>query len=185
MAETMAPARSSQPTPQPFGFWRGVGSSGLWFAVLVVLLIVGTGCYVLGWNSAQRENVTTKKQLEDLQVQNTDLSKKNNDLQSRIGILEQQARTAQNHLRDVFLAYKTIEINANDSTFVSGAHFSVGLVGPPATDRVNINVNGQQHSAAVGDTIDVGKISASCRVTVSSFDMFKASVTTNCTPANP
>lgn len=185
MAETMAPTRSAQPTPQPFGFWRGFGSSGQWFVLAVVLLIVGTGCYVLGWNSALHENVDTKKQLGELQVQNTDLSKKNNDQQTQIGTLQQQLKAAQNHLRDVFLAYKTIDINANNSTFVSGAHFSVGLVGPPATDRVNINVNGQQHSAAVGDTIDVGKISASCRVTVSSFDMFKASVITNCTPANP
>ena len=50
-------------------------------------------------------------------------------------------------------------------------------------ENVTINVNGNQKTVAVGDSLDVG--ASSCRVEVRSFDMFKATLVTTCTPVKP
>lgn len=73
-----------------------------------------------------------------------------------------------------------IDLDANDTPFVSVASFAVGLVGPPANDKVSINVNGTPHTAAVGDSFDAGI--SNCRVQVKSFDSFNVSLLTSCPP---
>jgi hypothetical protein len=73
-------------------------------------------------------------------------------------------------------------INPNQSLLVADDHLTVGLVGVPGTDSIEINVNGKHQSAAVGDVIHVTPDpSTACDVKVQSFDMFKAQVTASCT----
>ncbi len=185
MAETMEAARTAQPMQRPSGFPARLGSKAQWGALVVVVVIVGFGCYFLGWNSARNDITNLKEQVGKLQGDNQKLTQTNDDQTKQITNLQSQLKTAQSRLDDVFLAYRTIDLSANELTPISTGHFSIGLIGPPSTDKINININGKQQSAAVGDTIDVGTIAASCRVTIKSFDMFKVSVTTNCVPANP
>ena len=73
-----------------------------------------------------------------------------------------------------------IGLDANDTPAVSVASFAVGLVGPPANDKVSINVNGTQHTVAVGDSFDAGI--SNCRVQVKSFDSFNVTLLTSCPP---
>jgi hypothetical protein len=63
---------------------------------------------------------------------------------------------------------------------------TLGLVGPPTNDGINININGKQQLVAAGDVVRLAPDSStSCQVEVQSFDMFKAVVTASCSAAKP
>ena len=46
-------------------------------------------------------------------------------------------------------------INPNQSLLVADGHLTIGLVGSPLTNGINININGKQQCPAVGDVIRV------------------------------
>jgi hypothetical protein len=72
-------------------------------------------------------------------------------------------------------------INPNQSLVVADGHLTIGLVGSPSTDGIEININGTRHLAAVGDAIHVTPDpSTACNVKIQSFDMFKAQFTATC-----
>ena len=80
----------------------------------------------------------------------------------------------------------TYNFTPNKSMIVAGGRLTIGLVGPPTNEGVNININGQQHSAAVGDTINVAvDPTTACQVRVKSFDMFKAVLIASCGSGKP
>ena len=75
----------------------------------------------------------------------------------------------------------TYNINPNQSLTVAGGHLTIGLVGSPTNEYVNININGKQQSAAAGTVVNVAPDpTTSCAVTIQSFDMFKAVVVASC-----
>jgi hypothetical protein len=64
---------------------------------------------------------------------------------------------------------------------VASGRLTVGLIGPPTNESVNININGKQQSAATGDVIKVSlDPSTMCQVRVLSFDMFKVVLNASC-----
>lgn len=72
-------------------------------------------------------------------------------------------------------------INPNQSLLVADGRLTVGLVGVPGTDGIQINVNGKHQTAAVGDVIHVTPDpSTACDVKIQSFDMFRAQFTASC-----
>ena len=72
-------------------------------------------------------------------------------------------------------------INPNQSLVVADGHLTIGLIGVPKTDGIEINVNGKHQLAAVGDVIHVtADPSTACDVKIQSFDMFKAQFTASC-----
>jgi hypothetical protein len=80
----------------------------------------------------------------------------------------------------------TYGVSPNQSLIVADGHLTVGLIGAPANQSVNININGKQRPAAAGDVIDVAPDpSTSCQVRLQSFDMFKAIITATCTAMKP
>jgi hypothetical protein len=75
----------------------------------------------------------------------------------------------------------TYVIKPNQSLIVAGGRLTVGLVGSPSNESVNININGQRQTVAPGDIIDVAvDPPATCQVRVQSFDMFKAILSAMC-----
>jgi hypothetical protein len=80
----------------------------------------------------------------------------------------------------------TYNINPNQSLVVANGRLTVGLVGSPTNDSVNLNINGKTQSAPVGAVItSVLDPSTTCQVGVQSFDMFKAVLTATCAAAKP
>jgi cell division protein FtsL len=72
-------------------------------------------------------------------------------------------------------------INPNQSLIVADGHLTIGLIGVPKTDGIEINVNGKHQTAAVGDVIHVtADPQTACDVKIQSFDMFKAQFTASC-----
>ena len=69
----------------------------------------------------------------------------------------------------------------NQSLVVAGGRVTVGLMGSPTIQGVNVNINGKRQLAAAGDVITVNiDETRNCQVTVQSFDMFKAVLHATC-----
>jgi hypothetical protein len=66
---------------------------------------------------------------------------------------------------------------------VADGQLTIGLVGAPSNDSVNLNINGRQYSVVAGDVINFTlDLSTTCRVMVRSFDVSNAVVNATCTP---
>jgi hypothetical protein len=64
---------------------------------------------------------------------------------------------------------------------LADGRLTLGLIGPPTNERVNININGKQHSTGAGDVINFAlDASTACRVQVQRFDMFRATLNASC-----
>jgi hypothetical protein len=100
---------------------------------------------------------------------------------ANIEALQAKLKQLQATLDAMMPAEHTYNINPNQSLIVAGGHLTIGLVGSPTNEYVNININGKQQSAAAGTVLNVAPDPAtSCAVTIQSFDMFKAIVAASC-----
>jgi alpha-tubulin suppressor-like RCC1 family protein len=151
---------------------------------LIILFIVVVS-YILGWNSGLNgASADYKNEYLELAKKNGQLAQLTSDQKKQIDKLEAQLKTDEVRLDSVMGPVNTFDIKPNETTVVAGGRLTVGLVGSPSTDKININVNGKQQLAAAGDVINVA-LSTNCRVAVTSFEMFKAVITTTCADAHP
>jgi hypothetical protein len=161
---------------------RGRLLRNAWVVVAIFVAVIG---YTVGWQGGVRETTNQfKDENSRLQSDNQRLSKENSSQTMQISSLQSQLKNAQSQLAAVSGPVAVFEITANESMVVAGSHLTIGLVGSPANDKVNINVNGKQQPLAAGDVINAA-VSANCRVELKSFEMFKAVVTTTCADAKP
>ena len=108
------------------------------------------------------------------------------DQTARLDELQAELTSAQAALHAITPSENTYNISPNQSLIVAGGHLTIGLIGSPTNERVNINVNGKQQLAATGDVIQVAlDQSTTCQVGVQSFDMFKAVLTASCAAVKP
>ena len=85
---------------------------------------------------------------------------------------------------EIIPSKNTYNIKPNQSMIVAGGRLTIGLIGPPTNESVNININGKQHSVATGDVIRLTlDPRTTCQVRVQSFDMFKAVLNASCAQA--
>lgn len=150
--------------------------------VSVVLLVFGAiAGYAFGIyssNRAMKSNALTMRQLTDnvqtLERTISSMKEINARIQAEVGRLR-------NTMEEMVPAKDTYEIRPNHSIIVAGGHLTIGLVGSPSNKAINININGKVQSAAAGDVVKIDPDpSTNCRVTIQSFDMFKAAVRANC-----
>lgn len=119
-------------------------------------------------------------------TENQDLAAQVNDDTAKVAALQAKLKIVQDALDAVMPAQNTYNVGPNQSLTVADGHLTIGLVGAPANQGVNININGKQHAAAAGDVIRVTlDPSTTCEVGVHSFDMFKAVLTASCAAAKP
>jgi hypothetical protein len=117
----------------------------------------------------------------------------NRELKSQIAVqsekvnaLKTQLASVQATLEAAIPSENTYNIKPNQSMIVAGGHLTIGLIGSPTNENVNINVNGKQQSVTAGDIINITPDpSTKCQVGVQSFDMFKALITASCTAVKP
>jgi hypothetical protein len=179
MTETRATDRYGPVGPRPRG-WFLPGLRGL------VVLVIATATFTLGWTLGAAKIVQQYKQEnEDLQKINHDLTDAAQQLKDKMDSLNRQLDTAHAQLAAVMGPVSTFSFNGNDSAVVSSGHFKIGLIGSPTGDGVKININGNQRSLVVGDVTKVD-LSTTCRVEVTSFEMFKtAAVAVTCGETKP
>jgi len=152
----------------------------------VLILGVATGGYILGrelhyLNIVARDN-TIQRLRSDIQKLSAEITDQNGNLAA----LQTKLTSVQAALAAIRPLQNTYNVNPNESVIVADGHLTIGLISSPTNERVNINVNGKQQSAAVGDVIHVAvDPSMNCEVRVQSFDMFKAVLNASCAEVKP
>ena len=129
---------------------------------------------------AMQDRDSAIRQLE-VESQRLELERTNQDTQ--VKALQAQVASLEAHLNAIVPSGNMYNINPNQSLLVANGRLTVGLIGSPLINGININVNGKQQFAAVGDVIHVVlDPSTACDVQIQSFDMFKAQFTAACSP---
>ena len=142
------------------------------------------GGYLLGRQLAARPLKTATDLIRQLQPESQKLKTTIIDQNVKLVALQRQLKTVKTTLEAILPSKNAYKINPNQSLIVGDGHLTIGLVGPPKNEHVTININGQQHSAATGDTFKITPDpSTACEVKVQSFDMFNAVLVASCTAA--
>jgi hypothetical protein len=131
--------------------------------------------------SAMQDRDSAIRQLE-LERQELQLEKSSQSVNMKN--MHTEATRLQAQLDAIVPSTDRYNINPNQSLIVADGHLTIGLVGAPGADGIEINVNGMRQSAVVGDVIHVAPDpSTACDVKIQSFDMFKAQFTASCAAA--
>lgn len=149
---------------------------------VVVILGIALGIYLLGRAAANGDVKAAASQIQQLQNENQKLVRKNNSQTATITEQQNKLKTVQAKLDALMPTENTYNLSANQSLIVADGHLTIGLIGSPTNEGVNVNINGKPRMAAVGDIIDVaGDATTNCQIEVQSFDMFKAIIVATCT----
>jgi hypothetical protein len=156
--------------------------TGRWLFLIAIL--VGIGAYVIGLNVGYLDIAGARQVIQQLRADNQKLKTEIADLNATQVALQNRLTTFEAALDEIIPSKNTYNIKPNQSMIVASGRLTVGLVGPPTNDSVNININGKQQSAASGDVIKVTlDPSTTCQVRVQSFDMFKVVLNASCEKA--
>jgi hypothetical protein len=157
-------------------------------ALLVVCLVIIAAVAIFGRfygqhlaYGAMEDRDSAIRQLE-LERQKLELEKSSQ--MSNMKDMHSEAARLQAQLDAIIPSQNRYNINPNQSLVVADGHLTIGLVGAPGPNGVEININGKRQMAVVGDVIHVAPDpSTACSVEIQSFDMFKAQFTASCNTA--
>ena len=153
--------------------------------ILIVLAVAVAG-HIYGRVLAARDVLTRDDTIQLLRTDNQKLEAQVAEQEARLSALQGRLNRAEAALEAIMPSKNTYVISSNQSLIVADGHLTIGMIGSPANEVININVNGQQRAAAAGDVIRLSPDGATnCLVAVQSFNMFKALVTASCAAAKP
>jgi hypothetical protein len=159
---------------------RRIGTS------IVLMLIGALGGFAYRGYADSRDMADSNNLFLQSRIEVRDLKTQIADQKEKFTTLQTKLEGVQAALEAITPSENTYNITPNRSMMVAGGRLTIGLIGSPTNDGVNININGQQHSAAVGDTVSVAIDPATaCQVRVKSFDMFKAVLIASCGAGKP
>jgi hypothetical protein len=153
----------------------------------IALLLVGAlGGFAYRGYADSRDMADSNNLFLQSRIEVRDLKTQIADQKEKFAALRTKLEGVQAALEAITPSENTYNMTPNKSMIVAGGRLTIGLVGSPTNEGVNININGQQHSAAVGDTIKLSVDPATaCQVRVKSFDMFKAVLIASCEAGKP
>jgi cell division protein FtsL len=123
-----------------------------------------------------RDSAIRQLELESQRLQ-LEKSSQNANMQN----MHTEAERLQAQLDAIIPSQNRYTIEPNQSLLLSDGHLTVGLIGAPRDDGIDININGKRYAAVVGDTIHIAPDpSTACDVKIESFNMFKAQLTASC-----
>jgi len=187
VTETIEESHSVQTSPQlsRFSMTRASRSLGV-VAYIVLILGVAIGSYFVGRIGGFREEKAANGRILQLENGTQKLTADNTNQLAEIALLQTQIKNVQAKLAAIMPSENTYNISPNQSMIVADGHLTIGLIGPPMNERVNLNINGKQQSAAAGDIVNIAlDPSTTCQVGVKSFDMFKAVLAASCAAVKP
>lgn len=155
------------------------------FYLLIGLLIGLMIGYVFGTNISSFNSATANDLIQQLRAESQNLKRQVLDQNAKLGETQAKLTSVEAVLNEIMPSENTYSLKPNQSVAAAGGHLSIGLIGSPTNESININVNGKQQPAATGDVIRAEVDSMNCQVRVQSFDMFKAVVTAFCGAAKP
>lgn len=154
-------------------------------AAIVLAVIAGVAVFgrFYGQHLAYGAMQDRDSAIRQLETESQQLELAKTDQDTKVKALQAQVASLQDQLNTVLPSKNLYSINPNQSLLVAGGHLAIGLVGGPLSNGINININGKEQFAAVGDVIHVTPDpSTGCDVQIQSFDMFKAQFTASCGP---
>jgi hypothetical protein len=181
VTETMGRSRPVRKRSRLYNWLFGRGRR---FLLFCSFLAGGLAAYVLGTELAYRDMTAAKRLTEQLQSEGQRLKKEIVEQNAGLVTLQAKLKSVQSALEDVMPSENTYKISPNQSLVVASGRLTIGLVGSPTNEAVNLNINGKQQPAATGDVINIA-LNPPCRVQVQSFDMFRAIVTASCAAGQP
>jgi hypothetical protein len=182
VTQTMNTGRSDPTGPQLFRYFmtprgRLVGA----FICIVIILGIAIGSYFLAWTAGGSDLRAANLRVVQVQNENQRLLTINTNQLATITDLQSQIKSVQAKLSSIMPSENTYNINPNQALIVAGGRLTIGLVGSPSNETVNININGKPQAAAAGAVINaVLDPTTTCQVGVQSFDMFRAVLTATC-----
>ena len=168
-----------------FGLFVARGGRALLFGICAILIVAGViGGYVFGRQVTYNELLATRDQVDQLRSENQSLNRKIVDQDTRLSTMQTNLKNAQDALNAILPSKNTYHLDPNQSVIVADGRLTVGLIGAPSNDGVNIDINGKVQPAVAGQVINVSPDpSTNCQVAIQSFDFFKAVVTASCASA--
>lgn len=157
-------------------------------ALVAAILILGVaiGGHMYGRVVAARDILERDATIQQLQSEIQKLEGELYGQNGKLALLQSDFATVKATLEAIRPAENTYNIDPNQARIVAGGRLTIGLVGSPTNEGINININGKQHPAAAGDVIHVAlDPSTNCQVGVQSFDVFRAVLTAWCAEVKP
>jgi cell division protein FtsB len=187
VSETTREAGRSGQTGQPSGVPLAVVSRPIAIVIcVVVILVVAVVSYFAARIMGDDDLKAANLRVLQVQGENQKLTADNTNLKGTISDLQLQVKTAQDKLAAIMPVENTFIFNPNQSLLVADGRMTVGLIGSPTNEGVNININGKSQLATVGAVINVAlNPTTACQVSVQSFDMFRATLTATCSEIKP
>jgi cell division protein FtsB len=149
--------------------------------LLVIAILVGIGGYVVGLNIAYLDIAAARQAIQTLRADNQKLKTQISDQNATQVALQNKLTTTEASLEAIVPSKNTYDIKPNQSMIVAGGRLTIGLIGSPTNESVNININGKRQSAATGDVIKIAlDPPTTCQVRVQSFDMFRVILAASC-----
>jgi cell division protein FtsB len=149
-----------------------------------LILLVVVAAFLYGRGMAHRDVQERDAAIQQLQSQGQKLEADITDQNANLASLRAQLTSVQATLGSIMPSENTYNINPNQSLIVADGRLTIGLIGAPTNEGINININGKQQFVAAGDVIRVAPDpSTSCQVRIRSFDPFKALLTASCAAA--
>ncbi len=162
------------------------GRLRLAFVAAILILGVAIGGHIYGRMVAARDVLERDATIQQLRSEIQKLESELYGQNGRLVALQSKFTTVLATLEAIRPAENTYNIDPNQAMIVAGGRLTIGLVGSPTTEGINININGKPHPAAAGDVIHVVlDPSTDCQVGVQYFDMFKAVLTAWCAEVKP
>lgn len=150
--------------------------------IALIVLVAGIGGHMYGQHVAFQDMQGLERNVEQLQLQNQAREAQNSDLNDQIAALQAKIASIQAALDVIVPSQNTYDLNPNQSVVIANGRLTIGLVGTPGDDSIDININGKRQKASVGDVINVAPDpETSCQLKIQSFNMFKAQINASCT----
>jgi hypothetical protein len=161
-------------------FVRIIGAPGMVLSVSLMIVGAVVAFIYRGWVDNQ-DIIDSRNLVLQSRSQVRELNARLANQTSQLVALQAKLEMVQAALDAITPSQNTYNFGPNQSMILAEGRLTVGLVGPPTNERVNVNINGKQHSAGAGDVIHFAlDPSTACRVQVQRFDMFLATLTASC-----
>jgi hypothetical protein len=184
VTERTESGRSVGKSPRPY---VSRGGRVLVVAVSACFMLGGAiGGYLLGRELAYRPLADATELIQQIQPENQRLKTEIIGQNEKIATLQAKLKSVQAALNAIMPSENTYTVTPNQSMIVAGGRLTIGLIGSPANESVNININGEQHSAVTGDVFKIVPDPATtCQVRIQAFDMFEAFLNASCATVKP
>ncbi len=147
------------------------------FAFTAIALGIIVGGHLYGRYLASEESQGRDNAIAQLRAESQKLKTQGDALSAQVTQLQGKLANAQATVEAMMPSKNTYNFEPNQTRIVADGHLTVGLIGSPGNENVNLSINGKQQTVVAGQVVNVAP---DCQVSVQSFDMFKAVLTASC-----